>query len=73
MVFHKLKNYESYLIMQAQFYNINKKLIFINSFQFLRSSLDSLVKNLGKYDFKHLSQEFDRKVLDLVKLLDKFS
>ena len=42
--------------------NINNKLIFIDSFQFLSSSLDSLVKNLVKYDFKYLSQEFDNEV-----------
>ena len=34
---------------------INDKLSFVDSFQFLRSSLDSLVKNLKEYDFKYLS------------------
>ena len=29
--------------------------------------LDSLVINLGKDDFKYLSQKFNNKVLDLVK------
>ena len=48
-------------------FSINNKLSFIDSFQFLSSSLDSLVKNLGKYDLKYLSQEFDDNVLDLVK------
>ena len=48
-------------------FNINNKLSFIDSFQFLSSSLDSLVRNLGKDDFKYLHQEFDNKVLDLVK------
>ena len=44
------------------------KLSFFDSFQFLNCSLDSLVKNLGKDDFKYLSQEFDNNVLeDLVK------
>ena len=37
-------------------FNINNKLIFIDSFQVLSSSLDSLVQNLGKNDFKYLSQ-----------------
>ena len=46
---------------------IDKKLIFIDSFQFLSSSLGILVKNLGKDDFKYLSQAFDNNVLDLVK------
>ena len=29
--------------------------------------MDSLVKNLGEDDFKHLSQEFNNHVLDPVK------
>ena len=41
---------------------INNKLSLIDSFQTLRSLLDSLVKNLSKNDFKYLSQEFDNKV-----------
>ena len=48
-------------------FSTNSKLSFIDSFQFLSSSLDSLVKNLGKDDFKYLSQKFDNNVLDLVK------
>ena len=39
-------------------FNINNKLSFIDSFQFLSSSLDSLVKNLRNDDFKYLIQEF---------------
>ena len=46
---------------------INNKLSFIDGFQFLSSSLDRLVQNLGKDGFKYLSQEFDNNVLDLVK------
>ena len=34
-------------------------LSFIDSFRFLSSSLDYLVKNLDKNDFKYLSQEFN--------------
>ena len=48
-------------------FSINNKLSFIGNFEFLSSSLDSLVKNLGKQYFKYLSQEFDNNVLDLVK------
>ena len=40
-------------------FNINKKLSFVDSFQFLSYLLDSLVK--------YLSKEFNNKVLDLVK------
>ena len=48
-------------------FSINNKLSFIDGFQFLSYSLDSLVKNLGKDDFKYLSQEFGNNLLDLVK------
>ena len=48
-------------------FNINNKLIFIDSCQFLSSLLESLVKNLDKDDFKYLSQEIDRKLIDLDK------
>ena len=37
-------------------FTLNNKLIFLDSFQFLSSSLDSLVKNLNKDDFKYLNQ-----------------
>ena len=47
--------------------SFNNKLVFIDSFQILSSSLDSLVKNLSKADFNYLSQEFDNNILDLVK------
>ena len=53
---------EKYMI-----FNINSKLIFIDSFQFLSSSLDSLVKILGQDDFNYFSQEFGSKVLDLIR------
>ena len=52
---------------QYMSFNINYKLIFINSFKCLNSSLDSLVKNLGKDDCKYLSQELDSKTLDFDK------
>ena len=42
---------------------INDKLSFIDGFQFLSSSLDSLVKNLPKDYFKCLSQEFSNNIL----------
>ena len=35
-------------------FSINNKLSFIDSFQFLSSSLHSLVRNLTKDDFKNL-------------------
>ena len=48
-------------------FSIDNRLVFIDSFQFLRSSLDSLVNNFEKYGFQYLSQESDGELLDLVK------
>ena len=45
-------------------FNINNNLKFNDSFQFLSSLLNSLVKNLNKDHFKYLSQEFDKKKLE---------
>ena len=46
---------------------IKNKLRFVESFQFLSSSFETLVKNLMEDNFKYLNQEFDNNVLDLVK------
>ena len=48
-------------------FSINSNLSFIDSFQFLSSSLNSIVENLAKDYFKYLNQEYDNNVLDLVK------
>ena len=46
---------------------INNQQNFIGSFKFVRSSLNSSVKNLNKIDFKYLIQKFDNNILDLLK------
>ena len=46
---------------------INKNLVFVDSMQFMNSSLDSLIKNLVDGDFKYLSGEFRGKCLKLIK------
>ena len=48
-------------------FSFNNKLIFIDSFQFLSYSLDNLIKNSSKDDFKYLRPEFDSKILDQFK------
>ena len=48
-------------------FSLDNNLVMIDGFQFLSSSLDSLVKNLCESDCMHLSQEFDSEVLDLVR------
>ena len=46
---------------------LNKNLVFIDSIQFINSSLEKLVKNLSENDFKYLTQEFSSKNSDLLK------
>ena len=48
-------------------FTINKNLVFIDSMQFMNSSLDRSVKNLSDKDFKYLSEEFSGEQLKLVK------
>ena len=38
-------------------FTINRNIIFIDSMQFMKSSIDSLIKNIGDRDFKYLSEE----------------
>ena len=48
-------------------FTVNKILIFIDSMQFINSSLDLLFKNLAYNDLKYLSQEFSQDLLELLK------
>ena len=48
-------------------FTVNTNLFFIDSIQFMNSSLDSLVKNLSDNDFKYMSEEFSGEIFDLVK------
>ena len=45
----------------------NKNLVFIDSMQFMDSSLDKLVKSLSDEDFKYLIKEFSSENLELLK------
>ena len=45
----------------------NKNLVFIDSVQFMNSSLDKLAKYLSDKDFKYLIEEFGSKNLELLK------
>ena len=46
---------------------LNKNLVFIDSMQFMNSSLEKLVKSLSDNDFKYLAEEFGYKSLELLK------
>ena len=83
VIFHNLRGYDSHLIMQEiNKFDVKLNVIpngletcmafttnnnFIDSMQFMNSSLNKLVKNLSDNDFKYLSQEFSGDLLQLVK------
>ena len=46
---------------------LNKTLVFIDSMQFMNSSLNKLVKNLSDEDFKYLVEEFGPDNLEILK------
>ena len=46
---------------------LNKSLVFIDSMQFMDSSLEKLVKNLSDKDFKYLVEVFGSENLKLLK------
>ena len=48
-------------------FTINKNLVFIDSMQFMNSSLNKLVRDLNDKNFKYLSEEFSGTKLKLVK------
>ena len=51
---------------------LNKNLVFIDSMQFMNSSLEKLIKNLSDNDLKYLTQEFISKNLKLLKQKDAY-
>ena len=52
---------------------LNKNLVFIDSMQYLKSSLDKLVKILSDEDFKYLVEEFSSENLELLKQKGDYS
>ena len=51
---------------------LNKNLVFIDSMQFMSSSLDKLVTNLSGVDFKYLVKEFGPDNLEILKQKDAY-
>ena len=51
---------------------LNKNLVFIDSIQFMNSSLEKLVNNLSDNDFKYLTEELGSKNLELLKQIDAY-
>ena len=51
---------------------LNKNLVFIESMQFINSSLEKLVTRLSDNDFKYLTEGFGFKTLKLLKQKDAY-
>ena len=51
---------------------VNNSIVFLDSLQFLKGSLDSLAGNLKDDDFKHLLSEFSDDKLDLLRRKDAY-
>ena len=73
LIFDELKNFDVKIdvipnrLEKYMAFFLNKNLVFIDSMQFMNSSLDKLVKNLSDNDFKYLTEEFGSKNLELLK------
>ena len=68
LIFDQLKNFDVKIdvkpitLEKYMAFFLNKNLVFINSLQFIRSSLENLVKNLSDDDFKCLTEELFQKM-----------
>ena len=51
---------------------VNRNIIFLDSLQFLKASLDNPAGNLQDSDFKHLLSEFPEDNLKLLKKKDSY-
>ena len=51
---------------------VNNSIIFLDSLQFCKASLDSLAGNLQDNDFKHLLTEFPKDKLELLRKKDSY-
>ena len=73
LIFDELKNFDVKIdvipnrLEKYMAFFLNKNLVFIDSMQFMNSSLDKLVKNLSNNDFKYLTEEFGSENLEHLK------
>ena len=51
---------------------VNNSIVFLDSLQFCKASLDSLVSNLNNDDFKYLMSEFPKDKLEILKRKDAY-
>ena len=78
LIFHELKKFDVKIdeirngLQKYMAFILNKNLVFIDSMQFMNSSLEKLVRNLADNDFKYLTEEFGFKNLGLLKQKDAY-
>ena len=78
LIFCELKKFDvgiqviPYSLEKYMAFFLNKNLVFIDSMQFMNSSLEKLVKNLADDDFKYLTEEFVSENLELLKQKDAY-
>ena len=51
---------------------VNNSIVFLDSLQFSKKSLDKLASNLNNKDFKHLMSEFPPDKLEILKRKDSY-
>ena len=78
LIFCELKNFDVKIdvianrLEQYMAFFLNKTLVFIDSMQFMNSSLKTLVKKLSGNGFKYLTEECGSKNLELLKQKDVY-
>ena len=78
LIFHELEKFDVKIVVipngseKYMAFILNKNLVFIDSMQFMNSSLAKLIKNLSDNDFKYLTEEFGSKNLKLLKEKDAY-
>ena len=78
LIFHEPKKFDVKIdvipngLEKYMAFFLNKNLVFFDSMQFMKSSLEKPVKNLSDNDFKHLTEEFGSKFLELLKQKDAY-
>ena len=78
LIFHELNKFDVEIdvipngLEKYMTFFLDKNLVFIDSMQFMNSSLEKLVKNLANNDFKYLVAEFGSEKLELLKQKDSY-
>ena len=67
IIFHNLEGYDGLKGYEGYSIIVNRNIIFLDSLQFLKATLDNLAGNLEDAGFKHLLSEFLKDKLKLLR------